>query len=129
MKLRSVVVVMSAALIGAGAPGFAQAARSDGHGGASRYDVDQHRDRGHRGGSGSNLGLALGIGLLGALVASQMNDQPYYQQPDEYAPSYPPADYGPGAYGYPQRYQRYDYPNENYPRGIPRTNINPMTGY
>ena len=114
MKLRSVVVVMSASLIGATTPGFAQAAHGDehyrgdrhyggGHGGYSGHGGygSQHRNnRDHRGGS-NGLALALGIGILGAVIVSHMNTQLYDQpnaQPYGYGPSYGNQGYGQ-AYG------------------------------
>lgn len=118
MKLRSVVVVLTAAVIGAGAPGFAQAARGDGHTRAeSQYNGGHGGNRGgnwdrgdHRGGGSNGLAIALGIGILGAVLASQMNDRPQPQQYG-YAPAYQPANqygYAP-AYGYPAGRSPYGY--------------------
>ena len=95
MKLRSVFVVMSAALIGVTSAGFAQAAPRDGH---RYYSGDRHS--GHHGYQRSyrnGLGVALGLGLIGAAIASQAYSQPYYG----YAPVYPATPYGyaPGYYG------------------------------
>jgi len=113
MKLRSAVVVMSAALIGVTSAGFAQAAHRDGHRGDRHYSGDRHggnqgHHRSHRGGS-NGLGIALGIGLIGAVIASQAYSQPYvqpYAQPYGYAPGYNSNyDYQysrPGNYGYAQ---------------------------
>lgn len=135
MKLRSMVVVISAALIGATTPGLAQAARGDGyrdgghrgnHSGYSGHnrggDRGYHRghDRGHdRGGSG--LGMALGLGILGLAIASQYNanavPQPYnppvYQQP-AYGYSYGPG-YSYGSSYYQPGYAPYGYSQPGYP--------------
>lgn len=106
MKLHNVVAVMSAGLIGVTASGFAQAAPGDGHGRGDRsYSSGGHgggnfgnySNRGHRGGS-SGRELALGIGIIGAAIASQAYSQSYVQ-PYAYAPAYPSASYRPG-YGY-----------------------------
>ena len=109
MKLRSAVVVMSAALIGVTSAGFAQAAHRDGPRGDRHYSGDRHggnqgHHRSHRGGS-NGLAIALGIGLLGAAIASQAYSQPY-AQPYGYAPGYN-SNYGyqyrrPAYYGYGQ---------------------------
>jgi hypothetical protein len=112
-KLRSMAVVISAALIGATAPGFAQA--RDGHRGGSHYSGGHHDYRGgHRGGS-SGLGLALGLGLLGVAIASQYSAPQYVPQPYGYAPAYPPAPvYGYDSYGYAQPQVQYSYPAPRY---------------
>ena len=121
MKLRSMVVVISAAFLGATAPGFAQAGPGDGQRGGSHYSTVKHGgnshqrgDRGHRRSDNSNgLAIALGIGLIGLAIASQMDDDPV-----RYAPSYPAA--GPGygygnGYGYRQSNGNYD----GYSYGLP----------
>ena len=113
MKLRNVVVVVSAALIGV-TSSFAQAGPRDGYRGDRHYSGDRHgghygHQRSHRGGSNDLAIAALGIGLIGALIASQANSQPYvqhYARPYGYAPGYN-SNYGyqynqPGYYGYTQ---------------------------
>jgi hypothetical protein len=99
MKLRNVIVVMSAALIGVTSAGFAQAGPRDGHRGDRHYSGDRHGGhhgyhRNHRHGGSNALGFALGLGLLGAAIASHSYSQPY-----SYAPAYPTYGYAP-AYGY-----------------------------
>jgi hypothetical protein len=102
MKLRKVLVVMSAALIGVTSAGIAQAGPRDGHRGDRHYSGDRHGGhhgyhRNHRGGSDNGLAIALGIGLIGAVIASQAYSQSYaqpYAQPYGYAPGYN------GNYGY-----------------------------
>ncbi len=106
MKTRKFAAAATAALIGLTSVGVAQAAPRDwGHRGNPGYDHrwDRGSWRGHRGGS-DGLGLALGLGILGAaLIASQANTQPY-----AYSPSYPAPAYDPN-YGYYQAPQ-YAYP-------------------
>src|SRR4051812_17387066 len=120
MKSRIVVALTSAALVGAMAPGFAQAARGDGYrdggyrGGHGGYS--QHY-RGHDRHDNSALGLALGLGILGIAIASQYNanavpnpyNPPVYQQPayghsygPNYGPNYGSGYYQPAPYGYTQ---------------------------
>jgi len=136
MKLRSVVVVLTAAAIGAGAPGFAQAAHVDGysradsqysggHGGypSGNWDRGDHRD--HRGGS-NGLAIALGIGMLGVVLASELNDRAQPQQYG-YAPTnqygYAPAN----QYGYAPAYQ--PAPQYGYTPAYPQPNYGPGYGY
>jgi hypothetical protein len=112
MKLRSVLAVTSAALIGVTSAGFAQAAPRDGHRGDRHYSGDRHGgnhgyQRNHRGGSDNSLAIALGIGLIGAVIASQVYSQPYaqpYAQPYGYAPGYN-SNYG-YQYSQPRQYWR-----------------------
>lgn len=146
MKVRKAVAVMSAALIGATAAGFAQAGPYDGYGrgdrhyGGGNYGGHHGYERSRRGGDG--LALALGIGIVGAMVVShalsrpdvqpyaQPYSQPYvqpYAQPYEqpyaqsygYAPSYAQPSYGysygagPG-YGYGGYNSQYGYPRSGY---------------
>jgi hypothetical protein len=101
MKLRNVIAVTSAALIGVTSVGVAQAAPRDGHRGDRHYSGDRHG--GNHGyqknqrGSDNSLAIVLGIGLLGAVIASQMNTQPY-AQPQGYGQDYGYYD----GYGYRQ---------------------------
>ena len=114
MKLRNVIVVMSAALIGVTSAGFAQAAPRDGQ---RHYSGDRHGGHyGYQRSYRNGLGIALGIGLIGAAIASQSYPQPYYG----YAPAYPatPYGYGPGYYGnYGYQYSQpyYGYAQPSYP--------------
>jgi hypothetical protein len=109
MKLRNVIVALSAVLIGTATPGFAQAARSGGgHGGGGSHmsggrggGGHWNGGRGYRGGYGG-FGVGLGVGLLGAAIAAPYVADPnyYYGQP-YYAPPYPansPYGYGYGGY-------------------------------
>lgn len=117
MKLRSVLTVMSAALIGVTSAGFAQAAGRDGNWGGRHYSGDRHGGHNgyHRSHRNERLGIALGLGLLGAAIASQSYSQPYYG----YAPRYPARTYGYapgyyGNYGYSQPYYGYAQPDYLY---------------
>ena len=96
MKLRKVLVGMSAALIGVTSAGIAQAGPRDGNWGSRNFSGD--RLGGHYGYQRSHrsdrLAIALGIGLLGAAIASQSYSRPY-----SYAPAYPTYGYAPGYYG------------------------------
>ncbi len=135
MKVRKAVAVMSAALIGATAAGFAQAGPYDGYGrgdrhyGGGNYGGHQGYERGRRS-DGGGLAMALGIGIVGAMVLShamsrppeptyaQRYSQPYAQSYD-YAPSYPQQNYGysygPGpSYGYGGYNSQYGYPQNGY---------------
>ena len=117
MKLRRALVVMSAALIGVTSAGFAQAAGRDGNWGGRHYSGDRHGGNyGYQRNYRSNrLGVALGLGLLGAAIASQSYSRPYYG----YAPAYPTYGYAPGYYGnygyqYGQPYYGYSQPDYLY---------------
>jgi hypothetical protein len=106
MKLRKVLAVTSAALIGVTSVGVAQAGPRDGHRGDRHYSGDRHgghhgHHRNHRGGSDNSLAIALGIGLIGAVIASQAYSQSY-AQPYGYAPGYN-SNYG-YQYGQPRNY-------------------------
>jgi hypothetical protein len=114
MKLRNVFAVTTAALIGLTSAGFAQAAGRDGNWGGRHYSGDRHGGhhgyhRNHRG-SSDRLALALGIGLLGAAIASHSYSQPYYG----YAPAYPARTYGNYGYRYSQPYYGYAQPDYLY---------------
>ncbi len=139
MKVRKAVAVMSAALIGATAAGFAQAGPYDGYGrgdrhyGGGNYGGHQGYERGRRS-DGGGLAMALGIGIVGAMVLShamsrppeptyaQPYSQPYaqpYGQSYGYAPSYPQQNYGYSygagpSYGYGGYNSQYGYPQNGY---------------
>jgi hypothetical protein len=131
MKLRSVVVVMSAAVMGATAPGFAQAADGSRHVPSAtqiRHDAnrDARRDREDRRASNVNgVAIALGIGLLGLALASQHDDPPY-----AYTERYPHHGYG---HDYRGRHDGSAYANRGHSNyfnpHLGRVEINPMTGY
>ena len=115
MKSRIVVALTSAALIGAMAPGFAQA-RGDGYrdgGYRGGHGYSQQHYRGHDRHDNSALGLALGLGILGIAIASQYNanavPNPYYAPPPQsygysnsYGPGYGNSYYQGAPYGYVQ---------------------------
>jgi len=110
MKLRTSLAIVSAALMGLSAPGFAQAAHSH-DGGGTHFSGSTHAGGGHssggerqwsggghnwggggyrRGYRGGYGGYALGLGLLGAAAIAA----PYYGYPYAYAPAYPAPGYG-----------------------------------
>ena len=133
MKLRSLVVVLSAAFVGTAAPGFAEAARDGGHRGGSHFsgggghysggrtfnhNRGQYRGGHYRGGY-SGFGLGLGLGLIGGALAAPYVASPYYGYPayapapaypgyapayPAYAPGYPPEAYAPYGYAPPYGY-------------------------
>ena len=120
MKLRTATALVSAALMGLSAPGFAQAAR--GHDGGSHTGSGSHFSGGsrsggaqaggggghwsgsghsygggyrggYRGGYGHRGGYGYGAAIgLGLLGAAIA--APYYSYPYAYAPAYPAPDYG-----------------------------------
>jgi hypothetical protein len=137
MKSRSAVVVLSAALIGATTPGFANAGQRGDRDHRSNQSRSEHRDHG---GNSAGLAIALGIGLLGLAAIASQNDEPVYAQQPYYPQPVPQQyGYGPGynngpGYNHGSNYGAYDgsrYRNRGYGRyGLPpQPEINPMTGY
>jgi hypothetical protein len=119
MKHKTSVVALTIGLIGATAPGFAEAQRighggarhfsgGHGHGGHSHYRSHRPHYRGY-----STFGYGVGLGLLGAAIAAPYIAAPYYGYP-AYAPAYPaypaypaPSYYDP--YATPYGYAPYGY--------------------
>ena len=143
MKLRSMVLAMTAAAIGVGAPAFAQAAHADGYSRADSQYSGGYGDRHHHdhGGGSDGLAIAVGMGILGVILASEMNDRPPqqygYAPPNQYGYA-PPNQYGyaqPNQYGYAPA-EQYGYPpaygqapQYGYTPACPPANYGPGYGY